>query len=268
MLAELANLLELSVFITVVIIAIVRLLPPKTDQREGKLVVRIGSREQVYPYAIGNRIYTGMGMCNAIVIRLPQRVPHMVIDSHKNDREHTGLPCQPLASQRLQLEGVTYKDFAFYTPKGIERQALEFLTPDVMQVLIDNGSRYDVEFFVNQITIMSNQKLQATDGSLDALMGFAQQFMAEIGHKLQTWNQQDAGEVAGTYLKFDRDQAFKFKWHTIDSRRVGSVGVFVLVMGTILAAGSFGGSALTMQTVLWSVVVAGFCAVLASVRLP
>jgi len=111
-----------------------------------------------YKYAIGsgrNRRAYSMGY---VRIQLERHLPHMVLDSVKNNSAAFGLRVSNLpagidANQRLQLEGDFNEHFTLYVPKGYEKDALYVFTPDLMALLIDTIAAYDVEIIDNQCFI-------------------------------------------------------------------------------------------------------------------
>jgi hypothetical protein len=87
-------------------------------------------------------------------IALKRALPNMVLDAkHNNFLGMTNLPDVFQASQRLRLEGDFNEYFDLYAPKQYERDALYVFTPDVMQVLIESGRKYDMEIVDNELFI-------------------------------------------------------------------------------------------------------------------
>ncbi|MCU1415279.1 MAG: hypothetical protein JWN80_2619 [Microbacteriaceae bacterium] len=80
-----------------------------------------------------------------IAVRLDRALPNMVLSSIANRQQGVSeLP--PIdGSQKLQLEGDFNEYFTLYCPKGYERDALYFFTPDLMELLIDEVGDFDVE---------------------------------------------------------------------------------------------------------------------------
>ena len=111
-----------------------------------------------YKYAIGsgrNRRAYSMGY---VRIQLERHLPHMVLDSAKNNSAAFGLQVSNLpagidANQRLKLEGDFNEHFTLYVPKGYEKDALYVFTPDLMALLIDTIAAYDVEIIDDQCFI-------------------------------------------------------------------------------------------------------------------
>ena len=87
-------------------------------------------------------------------VALKRALPNMVLDArHNNFLGLTNLPDVFHGSQRLRLEGDFNKYFDLYAPKQYERDALYVFTPDVMQVLIESGRKYDMEIVDNELFI-------------------------------------------------------------------------------------------------------------------
>lgn len=82
-------------------------------------------------------------------IRLPlkRRLPHMVLDSKKNNLfgRLSNLPQTFRGVQKLSLEGDFDNYFTLYAPGEYKTDALYVFTPDVMQALITAGDDYDME---------------------------------------------------------------------------------------------------------------------------
>jgi hypothetical protein len=89
-----------------------------------------------------------------IRVALNKALPNMVLDArHNNFLGMTNLPDVFHSSQRLRLEGDFNEYFDLYAPQEYERDALYVFTPDVMQVLIQSGRKYDMEIVDNELFI-------------------------------------------------------------------------------------------------------------------
>ncbi|KDA05614.1 hypothetical protein DC31_14275 [Microbacterium sp. CH12i] len=81
-----------------------------------------------------------------LAVRLPRRLPHMVLDARSNDTgPFSSLISRPQADQHLSLEGDFDTHFRLYAPIGYETDALYVFTPDLMALLIDETGDLDVE---------------------------------------------------------------------------------------------------------------------------
>lgn len=81
-----------------------------------------------------------------VAIKLERRMPHLVLDSNKNNfLGATQLPVGFSSTQRISLEGNFDEFFTMYCPKGYERDALYIFTPDLMALMIDEAVSVDAE---------------------------------------------------------------------------------------------------------------------------
>lgn len=110
---------------------------------------------------IGNFTYvTGSGKNRSthnygyVKVKLPRRLPHMVLDSkHNNFWAFSNLPATFDKSQVLSLEGDFNNYYTLYAPKQYERDALYVFTPDVMAAFVDAGAKYDAEVIDDSLYI-------------------------------------------------------------------------------------------------------------------
>lgn len=87
-----------------------------------------------------------------VSIPLDNVVPHIVLDSRKNERANTlGAGADFSRSQIVSLEGDIDRRFTVYCPAGYGADALYFLTPDVMADLVDTAAEWDVEFIDDRV---------------------------------------------------------------------------------------------------------------------
>ena len=82
-----------------------------------------------------------------LALQLDRTLPHMVLDASGNNGLFgtSTLPATFDRSQVLRLEGDFNQHFTLYCPRQYERDALYVFTPDLMALLIDNASPFDVE---------------------------------------------------------------------------------------------------------------------------
>jgi len=115
---------------------------------------------------IGNYVYTtGSGKNKQthtwgyIKVKLPRRLPHMVLDSKSNNvfGRFSNLTDTFGKDQVLSLEGDFNDYFTLYAPKQYERDALYVFTPDVMAKLIDNGGGFDMEVVDDELFIYKGE---------------------------------------------------------------------------------------------------------------
>ncbi|MGB3911404.1 MAG: hypothetical protein WBL06_13115 [Pseudolysinimonas sp.] len=100
-----------------------------------------------YQYSTGSGKNRSTRLWGFMAIELDRKLPHMVLDSKANNGLFggTNLPATFHKDQILSLEGDFDQYFTLYCPKEYERDALYVFTPDLMALLIDNASPFDVE---------------------------------------------------------------------------------------------------------------------------
>jgi len=94
-----------------------------------------------------------------LALKLERRLPHMVLDARGNNGLFgaSTLPTSFRSSQKLSLEGDFDKHFTLYCPQQYERDALYVFTPDLMALLIDESSAFDVEIVDDWMFVYSVQ---------------------------------------------------------------------------------------------------------------
>lgn len=139
------------------------------DGRRSEDVVRVPSPRWT---EIGNYRYsTGRGRDRVthewgyLAVRLPQPLPHIVLDAVGNDAPFgvSNLPVGFERGQRLSLEGDFDRVFTLYCPEGYERDALYLFTPDVMALFADAAGRLDAEIVDDWLFLYSGRDLSTLD---------------------------------------------------------------------------------------------------------
>ncbi|HEY1063941.1 MAG TPA: hypothetical protein VGE30_01450, partial [Candidatus Saccharimonadales bacterium] len=143
-----------------------------------------------HPVEIGNYQYTtGSGKSETthdlgyMRLKLPRRVPHMVLDAKANNfmSRFSNLPAAFDKRQVLELEGDFNNYFTLYAPEQYERDALYVFTPDVMQALVDLAGNYDVELVDDDLFVYSSQPfVLARPETLQALLTLASRLSPEF----------------------------------------------------------------------------------------
>ena len=103
---------------------------------------------------------TGTGY---LAIRLDRKLPHIVLQRRRGAMFYAG------DGPELELEGDFGKHFELHVPTGYERDALYVLTPDVMQVLIDEAADQRVEIVDDQLFVFGD-RVDVTDPEVHARM--------------------------------------------------------------------------------------------------
>ncbi|MBG6239788.1 hypothetical protein IWX78_002778 [Mycetocola sp. CAN_C7] len=92
-----------------------------------------------------------------IALRLDRRLPHMVLDATSNNLFGSNLPQRFGADSALSLEGDFDNYFTLYAPPEYGRDALYVFTPDLMALLIDESSAFDVEIVDDWMFVYSTK---------------------------------------------------------------------------------------------------------------
>lgn len=132
------------------------------ESQDGKIAVAN------YQYTTGsgkNRHTVSWGVMRA---KLSRHLPNVVLDSRANNvfGRMTNLPASYSGGQKFELEGNFNQYFSVLAPKGYERDALYFLTPELMERLIQYGAAYDFEIIDDNLYIYKNGALKFTPQTL------------------------------------------------------------------------------------------------------
>lgn len=151
---------------------------PQLLRAEGRDFVELGN----YRYTTGSGRSRQVHDFGFMRIKLPRRLPNMVLDSKKNNffgGRLSNLNVGFGGSQRLSLEGDFDNYFTLYAPEQYKRDALYVFTPDVMQALVEAAHAYDCEVIDDDFYIYSSRAFGLADRA-----EFLE--LASIAHKLRS----------------------------------------------------------------------------------
>lgn len=108
-------------------------------------------------------------------LELSRPCPHIVVNAKANNNFWIdNLPVRFEAYERLSLEGNFDEYFTSWARDSSKSEALYILTPDLMALLIDNSSHFDLEIIDKNLYIYSNGGFDISDASLlERLIGIA-----------------------------------------------------------------------------------------------
>ncbi|HEU0206579.1 MAG TPA: hypothetical protein VFQ74_07805 [Pseudolysinimonas sp.] len=120
---------------------------------------------------IGNfRYITGSGKSQTthnwgfVALALDRAMPNIVLDAKANNSFFSSnLPVALDRKQILHLEGDFDQHFTLYCPAEYEQDALYIFTPDLMALLVDEASPFDVELIDQWMFVYSSRPFQLTD---------------------------------------------------------------------------------------------------------
>lgn len=87
-------------------------------------------------------------------IKLSRNLPHVVLDAKANDNfGMSSLPEKFKNNQKVNAESALNDHFTLYTPGGYTIDALSFIAPDLIDVLINRFGACDIEIIDNSLNI-------------------------------------------------------------------------------------------------------------------
>ncbi len=96
--------------------------------------------------------HRGVSKVRQTVIVVDKSLPNIFLDAHTEGTGRVSVhPYKYDNSQKLELEGDFYRNFALYTPDELNIEALSMITPDVMSLLIDKFALSDLYVVNNKI---------------------------------------------------------------------------------------------------------------------
>lgn len=132
----------------------------RSNPNEPGAIFHAGERRKVRDlvvtpqFTVGNYEYAGHWMRERVLrrwgyVRIPlaRPLPNMVLEANANRRSYgrSNLPFAFRGAQRISLEGDFDTYFTLYAPVAYAADARYVFTPDLMALLIDSTSTYDVE---------------------------------------------------------------------------------------------------------------------------
>ncbi len=135
-------------------------------------------------YTTGSGKNRHMHVTGVLNLALTRAVPHVVIDGRQN---RLPLGSEFDRSQQLELEGDFNKYFKVYCPKDYERDALYFLTPELMQVLVDMNDKYDVEMIDRELYFYTPSDMRANEEQLRNIFSMIETVGGEVSENTQRY---------------------------------------------------------------------------------
>jgi len=103
-------------------------------------------------------------------VRLSQKLPHVILDGRANNlQSFQSLAENYRSNQIVNAEPAFTQAFSVYTPKGEAIDVLSFLAPDLMQLLLQYYTNYDIEIIDDTLMLYQYGQMDTTS-ALDMLM--------------------------------------------------------------------------------------------------
>ncbi len=135
-------------------------------------------------------------------IKLPRRLPNMLLDSKKNNfLGMSNLPETFSKAERIELEGNFGEHFTLYAPPEYKTDAFYIFTPDVMQALIDAVHSYDCEVIDDDFYIYSSKKFALDKRSdLEDIMRIIDTVSPELAFQSKRYADERIGDFAANVV--------------------------------------------------------------------
>jgi len=178
---------------------------------------------------IGNfRYITGSGKSQTthnwgfVALQLDRAMPNIVLDAKANNSLFgSNLPVTLDRKQILHLEGDFDQHFTLYCPAEYEQDALYIFTPDLMALLIDEASPFDVELIDQWMFVYSSRPFDLIDPAvLQRLFTIADTVGAKALNQTEHYADERIGDPA---VNLVAPQGARLK------RGVSAVGVVIVV---------------------------------------
>lgn len=127
-----------------------------------------------------------VGQSGFVHVALTARSPHLLLDAVANNGgARRGIGAAVAREQLISLEGDFDRHFALYCAPGFQVEALQVFTPDVMALLIDHGSRWDVEIVDDDLFVstLGGFKLWDVD-EMRRLLAFIDLVVPKLGGRI------------------------------------------------------------------------------------
>lgn len=132
----------------------------------------------------GNRRTSTVVKFAYLAIRMPIVMPHTFFDATENGswRLSTG------ELKRWDLEGHFPTQFRTFTVPCQEREMLEIMSPDVMQVLSDHGRGYDIELTGDFLVLLRRGATVTSPDDVAPLLAHGSAITAGLDTRIREWH--------------------------------------------------------------------------------
>jgi len=188
--------------------------------------LKIGS----YQAVLGEDLDTPLGFMTGLILELPRSLPNILLLPNKQSEFYVSQNFTIKSGQRLTLEGDFNKFFQVYSIPGYEVFALEVLSPEFMQSLIDIDDKFIVTFALNNVYILLQETQSLTAQKKDEIIKAAGNLAGNIELKLRSWSETDAEAASRQMLDWTSTPSVRLKGKQINYRiYAGLVAALVLI---------------------------------------
>jgi hypothetical protein len=175
----------------------------------------------------------GLGSFSGVDVALPQPMPHIYLD---DNMKHNGKRMQFVidASQKLGLEGDFDKHFTLYAPKSFAYLALSVMSPDVMQTVMQQSNRFDVELDDNHMRIIAGRRAGARPALQQEMIDVALSLLNEFDAR-STW----IGELNAKDIAAAKLHIYPFRGVRVYGRYLMYRRIFYIIWALMVTVGLF-----------------------------
>jgi hypothetical protein len=148
-------------------------------------------------YTISNHFYAR--------VKLNSSAPHLLFDSKAMPIKRS-----EVYGKTIPLEGDFNKYFNVHTPDNYHRDALQFLTPDIMQAMIDYGRDYDFELIGHHLYLYTKIPLRRLAADYERFIKNGAYFGHRFNRKTAAYR--DERLPSATVRLADRSEKRHAKW--------------------------------------------------------
>ncbi len=140
-----------------------------------------------HTYSLGAGRYQITNYYGVVEIDLPTTLPHIFIDSKKNN--FLGFERLDIFHSQdvIELEGDFNKDFRIFVSKEYEIEALTLLNPGFMEELLKHSAGYEIELAGNKTYIYIDNIASLESGSIMEMFEAAEFLLVNLNKQLDTF---------------------------------------------------------------------------------
>lgn len=177
---------------------------------------------QERPFGEAGRRFKGLK------VMLPAVLPHVYFDTKHDVGRRSPYVIAP--SQKVAFEGDFPSNFEVFMPKDAQIEVLSVFQPDVLQTILRHGKGYDIEFYENELHIISLGNVTGVPDRQAELLAVATEILGEIDSRMDIWARN--GFESGPLVIYRQPGLGIGGWHVSIIKILAAV--FLLVPGLLL----------------------------------
>ncbi len=170
-----------------------------------------------YRYTIGSGKSRQTYRYGFIRVQLSRKLPHVILDATSNNfmGRFSNLAWFG-TKQRIELEGDFNKYFSVHCPENYGRDTLYWLTPELMELLKNHMSNYDIEIVDNYVYAYTRSRFKLHEQTIRSLIGLGSWLHHEFEENTHRYSDERIGSYAANVVaKQGRRLKQRFSWISI-----------------------------------------------------